>query len=78
MIVLKSVLGGIAATVIMWLAVIGTAMWRLEAARRQQGITGLGAVAGGWSYLLRLPLVIVLLTASFGVGLYITARWISN
>ena len=78
MIFLKSVLGGIAATVIMWLAVIGTFMWRLEEARKQHGSAGLGAVAGGWSYLLRLPLVAMLLTAAFGVGLYLTARWISN
>jgi hypothetical protein len=78
MIFLKSVLGGIGATVIMWLAVLGTSMWRLEEARKQQGGTGLGAVAGGWSYLLRSPLVVILLTAAFGVGLYLTARWISN
>ena len=69
---------GIAATIIMWLGVIGASMWRLQEARKQRGDSGLVAVAGGWSYLLRAPLVIILLTAAFGVGLYITVRWISN
>lgn len=75
MIFVKSVLGGVVAVVLTWVIIIFWFMWRLEAVRRQQGETGLGAVAGGWNYLLHLPSVVILLTAAFGVGLYITARW---
>ena len=78
MIFVKSILGGVVATTIMWLAVIGTSMWRWEETRKQQEYTGLGAVAGGWTYLLRSPLVVILLTLAFGAGLYVTAHWISN
>jgi hypothetical protein len=36
---------GIAATIIMWVGVIGASMWRLQEARKQRGDSGLVAVA---------------------------------
>jgi len=78
MIFLKSVLGGIAAVVAVWIVVVCTFAWRTNAAIRRQGITGLYATAGGWEYLLQKPLVDILLMLAFGVGLLLTARWASN
>jgi hypothetical protein len=78
MIFLKSVIGGIVCATAMWVVVVCAFTWRTNGIRRQNGITGLGAVAEGWGYLLRMPLVAILLTAAFGAGLYLTARWISN
>jgi hypothetical protein len=78
MIFLKSILGGIGAVVLTWIIIVCVFAWRTNVAASQEGMTGLVAVAGGWSHLLRMPLVAVLLTAAFGVGLYLTAYWISN
>jgi len=74
MIFLKSILGGVIAATAMWAIVILVTNWRWQAMARQRGITGLGAHAGGWNYLLQLPLVVVLLSAAFGIGLFVTAR----
>jgi hypothetical protein len=74
MIFLKSVLGGIAGVVAMWIVIICISTWRMTALRT----TGLTAVAGGWSYLLQMRWVEILLTAAFGIGLYLTAHWTSN
>jgi TRAP-type C4-dicarboxylate transport system permease large subunit len=71
---LKGILGGVIATSLMWVIVVLIDNWRLQATARQRGITGLGAVANGWNYLLQLPLVVVLLSVAFGVGLFVTAR----
>ena len=59
---------------VMWCLILSVYMWRLSAAARRQGVTGLWAVAGGWTYLLHVPLVVILLTAAFGVGLYLMVR----
>ncbi len=74
MIFLKSVLGGVAGVVAMWIVIVCAFMWRMGTLRT----TGLTAVAGGWSYLLHTRWVVILLTAAFGVGLYLTAHWTSN
>lgn len=74
MIFVKSVLGGVAAVVLMWIGILLVDDWRWRSIAKRQGHTGLGAMAGGWTYLLHLPSVIVLLTLAFGAGLYLTAR----
>ena len=74
MIFLKSVLGGIVGVIVMWVAIVSVEYWRWRSIARRQGHTGLMAVAGGWTYLLYLPWVIVLLTLAFGTGPYLTAR----
>ena len=74
MIFAKSLLGGVIAVVAMWAIVLTVFMQRIGAETREQGTTGLVAVAGGWNYLLQKPSVVLLLTAAFGIGLYVTAR----
>ena len=74
MIFAKSLLGGVIAVVAMWAIVLMVFMQRIRAETREQGTAGLVAVAGGWNYLLQKPSVVLLLTAAFGIGLYVTAR----
>jgi hypothetical protein len=77
MIFLRSVLGGLIAVVLTWFTIICVHLWRLQIFTRRQG-EGLGAVAGGWGFLLGMPSTVMLLTAAFGAGLYLTVRWISH
>ena len=74
MILLKAILGGIVAVIVMWIIVAVFHMWRMHVLTRQRGIAGLGAVTSGESLLLHTPLVIVLLTVAFGIGLYLASR----
>jgi hypothetical protein len=74
LILVKGIAGGIVATIVMWCVILSFYTWRLDVVAKQQGMTGLMAVAGGWTYLLHMPLVLILLTAAFGGGLYLTAR----
>jgi hypothetical protein len=74
MILLKGILGGVIAVIVMWVALVSFDTWRTHAALRQKGATGLTAVAGGWNHLLHMPLVVILLAVAFGIGLYVTVR----
>lgn len=74
MILAKSLLGGVIAAVVMWAIILAAYTQRIRAEMREHGAAGLYAVAGGWNYLLQKPAVALLLTAAFGIGLYITAR----
>jgi hypothetical protein len=74
MILAKAVFGGIVAVVVMWTVVVFVFTGRVRTATERQGLSGLGAVAGGWTYLLHQPSVILLLTIAFGIGLWLTAR----
>jgi hypothetical protein len=74
MIFAKSLLGGVIAVVVMWAVILMVYMQRIRAEMAEQGATGLFSVAGGWNYLLQKPSVALLLTAAFGIGLYVTAR----
>jgi hypothetical protein len=74
MIFAKSLLGGVIAVVVMWAVILTVYMQRIRAEMAEQGATGLFAVGGGWNYLLQKPPVALLLTAAFGIGLYVTAR----
>jgi hypothetical protein len=69
MILAKSLLGGVIAVVAIWAIVLVVFMQRLSVVTREHGATELGAVAGGWNYLLHKSLVVLLLTVAFGVGL---------
>jgi len=71
---LKAVLGGLVAVVLMWVIVLVFDMWRFHLINRQRGIGGLGAMAGGWDFLLHLPIVAALLGIAFGLGVYVTTR----
>jgi uncharacterized membrane protein YdjX (TVP38/TMEM64 family) len=73
-ILIKGIVGGVIGTILMWCIILTFHLWRLNAVARQQSITGLVAEAGGWGYLMQLPLVVILLTAAFGCGLYLTVR----
>jgi hypothetical protein len=75
MIFLKSVIGGVISSLLVWTIIVSIQLWRIAHSQPQQGNTGLVAVAGGWDYLLHRPLVVLLLAASLGLGVYLTARW---
>jgi hypothetical protein len=72
MIFAKAVAAGIVAVVLMWIAILSVEMLRSSGMAKRSG--ELIAVSGGWAYLLRLPLVVVLLTAAFGIGLSLAVR----
>jgi hypothetical protein len=74
MILLKSLVGGVVAAVVMWIAIVLITMWRLTESSKQHGATGLVAVSGGWNYLIQLPWVVLLLTGAFGAGVYLVGR----
>jgi hypothetical protein len=70
----KGLLGGVGAAIVMWMIVLCFSMWRLSVTKKRLGIEGLGAVAGGWTYLAHSPTVVVLLTIAFGLGFFLTTR----
>jgi TRAP-type C4-dicarboxylate transport system permease large subunit len=74
MVFLKGLSGGLVAVCVTWVVIVFINNWRENMLAKQQGITGLRAVAGGWNYLLQLPLVVILLTVAFGMGLYLTVH----
>jgi len=74
----RSVLGGLTAVILMWfviLVVTGLRESIMMAKIAKQG-GGLGAVAGGVGYLVGMPSTVLLVTAAFGAGFYLTVRWI--
>jgi hypothetical protein len=70
----KGLLGGLGAAIVMWIIVLCYSVWRLSVVNRKLGIEGLGAVAGGWTYLVHSPIVVALITIAFGLGFYLTTR----
>ena len=74
MIFLKSLAGGVGAVCFTWIIIVTVSMIRLNVALKRQHMTGLGAVAGGWTMLIHTPWVVLLLTLAFGIGLYVTGR----
>lgn len=70
----RSVLGALVAVVLMWFTILLVHLLRFYIIERQQ--EGMGAVAGGVGYLVGMPSTVLLLTAAFGAGLYLTALWI--
>ena len=70
----KALLGGLVAVVIGWLAIVWLNGWHLSVERKKLGFNGLGAVAGGWSYLLHSPFVSIGVAVAFGLGFYLTVR----
>ena len=73
---IKGLSGALAAVMLTW---IGILTWHAVSVQREAakaGVSGLGAEAGGWNYLLRLPTVLFLLTAAFGIGLFLTVRFV--
>ena len=42
--------------------------------RDMQGLSGLGAVAGGWNLALRTPLNLCLISLAFGIGMWLGIR----
>lgn len=72
----KAICAGLGAVLVAWIAILVAYYWRLEAYNRKQGVTGLGAVAGGWDLLLQMPIVAIVLSAAFGICFHLTVRWI--
>jgi hypothetical protein len=70
---LQCLVGGILAVIVTWFIIVAVSLWRINEAARARGINGLGAIAGGSTQLLHTPLVLILLTLAFGMGLYIVS-----
>jgi hypothetical protein len=69
---LKGILGGLISVTITWVTIICVFQLRISILKKQQGITGLVGVAGGWEMLLHTWWIVLLLTLAFGLGLYWT------
>jgi hypothetical protein len=67
---LRGMFVGILSSLTTWILILAVYLWRSHASRLAHGASGLAADAGGWTYLLSRPLVIVLLTLAFGAGLW--------
>ncbi len=74
LLLLKAIGGGVFCVLGMWIAIVMTYTWKLSSANAKQGLTGVGAVAGGWAYLLQSPGVVALVTIAFGAGFYLAVR----
>jgi hypothetical protein len=74
MLFLRGLFTGVLAVVLTWIVILIVDQWRLRAEAAARGITGLAAVAGGWTFLLHKPFVLLLLTAAFGSGLWLGVR----
>ena len=70
----RGLMGGLAAAILTWVVILVIFTVRMNEARNQSGSFGLGDTAGGWTYLLHQFWVLVLLTVSFGLGLYLSTR----
>jgi hypothetical protein len=70
----KALLGGLGAAIIAWIAILCFYMWRASVERRRLGIEGLGAVSGGWTFLLHSPIVDGVIAVAFALGFYFTVR----
>ncbi len=73
MILIKGILGGVVAVLLAWAIIAGVYLWLL-ARSREPG--SLGAIAGGWNYLLQVPAIVLLLSGAFGTGLFVTVRYV--
>ena len=71
----KAIGGGVICLLGMWIGILVTHDWRMKSALTKQGAAGLGATAGGWTFLLQSPVVVILLTMGFGIGFYAVIRW---
>ena len=75
---IKAIGGGLASVLVAWIGILTWHAFSMQAYKTRIGVTGLGAEAGGWSYLLQLPTVLFLLTAAFGIGLFLTVRFVTR
>ena len=75
---LKSIAGGIICLLAAWIAILVTEFWKIKSDNARHGVAALGASAGGWSFLLRSPIVVLILSAAFGIGFYLAVRWSSR
>ncbi len=69
----KAISGGLIGVLVVWAMILIAFNWRLATTGEGES---LGAVAGGWDYLLQLPIVVIALSSSFGIGFYSVVRWI--
>jgi hypothetical protein len=67
----KGILGGVLLVLFAWLLVLFAHYWRSR-------VSGLGAVAGGWTMLMNSPFVVASLAVAFGIGFFLTVRLLSN
>ncbi len=70
----KCLFSGIVTVLLAWFVSLVIFVVRTATAAKAFGGQGPVAIAGGWEYLLRTPLIVTLLTLAFGIGFYLCAR----
>jgi hypothetical protein len=70
----KCLFSGIATVLLAWFLFLVVFVVRAATAAKALGGQGPVAIAGGWEYLLRKPLIVTLLTLAFGIGFYLCSR----
>ena len=70
----KCLITGVATVLLAWFVSLVIFAVRTATAAKALGVQGPVAIAGGWEYLLRKPLIVTLLTLAFGIGFYLCAR----
>jgi hypothetical protein len=73
MLFLRYIATGVMVVTATWIVIVALTVWRASAAAAE-GKGSLGAASGGLSSLLHSPLILVLLTIAFGVGLLLQSR----
>jgi 23S rRNA C2498 (ribose-2'-O)-methylase RlmM len=71
---LRAIAAGVLCVFATWIGILIADHWRIKIYNAKHGIVGLGATAGGWSYLLQSPTVAILLSIAFGIGFYWATR----
>jgi 23S rRNA C2498 (ribose-2'-O)-methylase RlmM len=74
MALLKAVAGGLVSLLFAWIVIVSADLWKAKIIAAKHGATGLGAVSGGWTLLMRSPVIVLVLSAAFGLGFFFIAR----
>lgn len=75
---IRAIGGGVLCLFATWVGILVVHLWGIKSYSSRSGVTGLGATAGGWNFLLHSPLVVILLSIAFGVGFYAVVQWSSR
>ncbi len=75
---IKALSGALVTVLIAWIGILTWHAHSIQSYKNRTGVAGLVAEAGGWNYLLQLPMVLFLLTAAFGIGLFFTVWFVTR
>jgi hypothetical protein len=67
---LKAIIDGVLFVLATWVGIRALHLYTTNANRPRSGASELDATAGGWTFLLHSPAVVVALSTAFGIGFY--------